>query len=743
MTMERPLLRAAARLSLALGVLFTATVSPAAGQLTGTLRGQVRSEVEAAPIPGAVVEVLGLAGHAVVAGRSGRYELRDVPAGRRVVRVRHIGHAPLEIEVVVPAGREMLIDLSLRLAPIVLAPVEVAAGRDAVGIDTLEASPAELGLAGARALGSSPGLSELGLAEAIHRVPGQEPPDPSSVLYVRGAAADLKLVYLDGAPVYAPFPLGGLIDAFAPGTLGSAEVFLGGAPARYDGGLSYVMDLRTRGVRTDAFRTSGSLDLVSARAAVETPLAPGVSVLASGRAVHGAGTMDPLPYGYTEGLLRADVSLPAGAALHITGFGNEESVLLEQDPVGDGRVEWGNTAAAVRLTLPMDAGGAEVTASLGSFVAGLPLSGSGADRIDAGVRRARLAADVSRRVQDVTLRYGLSLDRLTHSYRATLRDGARTSAEAAGGAVGAYVDGSWRPTGRLSLRGGLRADYFGYGEETALAPRLSLTYMATDDAALTVAGGRYHQYVRAPDAAVLFPHSEESGGGVPDPLSVGASTHLAVSLDQQLAEGLGLGLAGFFKSFEGVALAGSNHASASGVDIWLSRSSDGISGWAAYSLAWIWSGDGGGGGVSDRFAGRHLLSAGLGAPISRRMRLDASVSYGSGLPYAAIPLMTTAAGGDITPAPSSAPKRVSLQSAGDAAPLLPAPDRPYLRLDISASHAWSGRVGGREVQLASYLKLLNTLGDRDALFYRYDADQELRALAAIPTVPVLGVEWRF
>src|SRR5690606_5155891 len=95
--------------------------------------------------------------------------------------------------------------------------------------DTLPASDGELALAGARAIENTPGLSELGVTDAVRGIPGDDP-DPGSLLYVRGAAADLKLVYLAGAPVYAPFPLGGILEPFPPGLLDKASIYLGGAP---------------------------------------------------------------------------------------------------------------------------------------------------------------------------------------------------------------------------------------------------------------------------------------------------------------------------------------------------------------------------------------------------------------------------------------------------------------------------------------------------------------------------------
>src|SRR5690606_5250419 len=105
--------------------------------------------------------------------------------------------------------------------------------------DTVAAAAPELSAASIRALEATPGVAELGIAEAARRFPSEEPIDPSEILYVRGAVADLKLVLLDGAPVYAPFHLAGLIAPFETGVLREASLFLGGAPSRYDGGLSY------------------------------------------------------------------------------------------------------------------------------------------------------------------------------------------------------------------------------------------------------------------------------------------------------------------------------------------------------------------------------------------------------------------------------------------------------------------------------------------------------------------------
>lgn len=728
--------------SLALALLALLQIAPQ----DGSLRGRVRSESTGAAIPGAVVELVDRrAAATATADSSGAYVLRDVPAGRHRVRARQLGYAPLEVEVMVAAGREVAVDITLRPTPIVLEPVRVNGVGTRSATDTVAAPRAELGLAGARAMEGTPGLAEMGLAEVARGVPGQEPVDPADVLYVRGTGADLKLVYLDGAPVYAPFPLGGLLDAFAPGLLRSADLYLGGAPARYDGGLSYILDLRTRGPHTDRTHTSGAMDMLAARALVEAPFGSRSGIMMAGRTVHDVGTgrltEAPLPYDYREGLVRADIAVGEGA-VSLMAFGNGERVWLDGSGVNDRAIQWGNTAVSARYRGTLAGTGVELTAAAGDFRAGLPLSGQQLRVAEGASRRSRFAADLMRRRADLTFRYGASFDRQHQEYRWRHADtsgpwepvGSRAVADAAG----AYVDLGWQVAPEVRLRGGMRADYFSLDGDFRLAPRLSATWLLSERAALTLAAGRYHQYLRQPESR-LFADSS----GVITPLVLGGASHVSLALDQELGVGMRLGVEGFYKSFQRVPEAQATDAHASGVDVWVRRSSGAWTGWAGYSLAWTWSPAEGQ--EPGRFAGRHLLSTGLGAPLGEEGKLELGFVYGAGLPYSAIPFAQSVelSGGPQTLA--SRQRNDSFQGAAGNAPLLPSPTRPYLRLDLSASRTWSREWGGTPMELTPYVKLMNTLGQRDALFYRYEHDQnqEPRPVLLLPLVPVLGVEWKF
>src|SRR5690606_13781460 len=236
-----------------------AIVAPLQGPVPGVVRGHVRSESTAAPVAGARIELVGVAGPGALADSLGNYVLRGVPPGRQIVRASHIDHEALQVEIYVPAGGEFILDFDLEVRPVALPRViaEVLAVRGAR--DTVAAAAPELSAASIRALEASPGVAELGIAEAARQLPTDQPIDPSDILYVRGTAADLKLILLDGAPVYAPFHLAGLIEPLEAGVLRAASLFLGGAPARYDGGLSYVMDLETRAGRRSRHQVSAAV----------------------------------------------------------------------------------------------------------------------------------------------------------------------------------------------------------------------------------------------------------------------------------------------------------------------------------------------------------------------------------------------------------------------------------------------------------------------------------------------------
>lgn len=739
-------------LVLALGL----AAPPLQGPATGTVRGTVRGAGDA-PLAGAAVALQGGAPRVAHTDSAGGYRLRAVPAGRRTLRAWRPDHEPFEVEVEVPAGGEVVVDLSLRPRSIPLAGIQVRGSGATPGepgaepTDSVGAPAAALQVTGMRGMESTPALAEVGLGARPRGSPGQAPADPSDVLYVRGSSAELKLVLLDGAPVYTPFHLGGLLDSFEGETLGGARLFLGGAPARYDGGLAYILDLSTRAGREGRPRTSGSVDLLSARATVEGSATGRARYLLGGRAIHQWGLAPllggRLPYGYGDALARVDVRLGEEQALSLTGFHNRETARLDSAAARSGDVEWGNTALSLRYRGRLGGTTSDVAVAWSGFEARLPVGARPGVPTTGASRRLRATADFARAAGPLRVGYGASFDRtsLRSDVPVPLRSwGVPGERVAEGDVGGAYLDASWQPHARLRLRGGLRGDLFSEDPAPRVSPRMSATWLLTEAAALSLAGGRYHQYVRA-WAPVQSPDPRTPGPDtlyVPAGLAVGRASHLSLALHQRLDPALWLGVEGFFKSFQGIEAPGAARANASGVDLWVRREEGRVRGWLGYSLSWVWSAAAPGR-SGERFEGRQALTAALAGTLGRWGEADVRVAYGAGLPFTAIPMEVSAPEGIDFRAPANLGS--TTRGAVEAAPLPVAPDDSYLRLDFGITRTFTPRWQGVRTSVSPYLRVLNALSRRDALFYHYrhGDDAGPRPLAALPLLPLLGVSWRF
>jgi hypothetical protein len=765
---------------------------------TGTITGRVFSQINGAVVEFAVVEIV--AQDRVISAlsdRSGRYRLDRVPPGSRLIRARALDHSELVIGVRVPPRGVLSLDLTLAVHPIEMSPLSARTSRvdaervERVGVLAEEAPTGTPADAELRVLESSPGMAELGLVQIIQAASSPDPDDASSILYVRGATSDLKLVLLDGAPVYAPFHLGGLIQAFMPDVLGYSRPYVGGAPARFNGGLSYILDLGSRPGRTDRFHTSGALDMMSTRGEVEGPL-PGGSFLASGRYIHGEGpdrlTGEELPYSYGDALVRMDWGIGREGKLSVTGFYNREGVDLIRDasvsgtenaiadeaPIGEDLVpdppapearpkspaEWGNVAGSVRYFGRAFDSDVELTAALGEFTTSLPLDGATPLLVDGLSRRMRVAGLMSRWVGRAQLELGASFDRvsLQHAARSTLDQTSTTfSSRSAGESVGAHAEATMRVLPALMVRGGLRADYF-LADGLRVAPRLSVAWTFLKESSISVAAGRYHQRVLSPETllsseigsfAEIASENPDGTTAATDPsaLQVSSSTHLVAGINSRALEHFVVGLEGYVKSFEDLPVG--PDLETSGLDFWIQRSAGKVNGWIGYSVAWYRPQYEGRKAVP-RTLGRQLLSGGLSAQLMSGFGVDLNLAYGVALPFTPIPQGDEGSrggsgfGGGDSPAPllavASAPGRTDPPP---TSPLAGAARGSYLRLDGTIYRTWVFNWSGVPVSISPYIRILNALDRRDGLFFQFDPDQDRTpvSLGAVPLIPLIGVRW--
>lgn len=722
----------------------------------GTVFGRVLRAETQTPITAASVEIrLPAFSWFLVTDDDGFYRAEGIPAGPVFLVARALDRDPLAASVVVPAGGDVPLDLALERRPVAMPSLfaHIAARRlPAPGLT--RAGFREEGETELRALDSSPGVAEAGLTLDDA---GIDPADPTSVLYVRGAASDLKLVLLDGAPVYAPFHLSGLLDAFPDGVLDEASLYIGGTPARYDGGLSYVLDLKIREGDAERFHVAGAADLLGGTLRAEGPIGPAGRILLSGRALHGLGypiitNEQEMPYGYGDLLGRLDYRLGPGK-FTATGFWNRESVLLDIGRLEDaGAVEsayWGNLAGSASYRIPLADGTFTLRGAHGRFGTGLPLPRdkeldfevSFADVIartvrtrtealfESGGRELRWAAgggfDSYETVVDRrTVLGGRTAHDLTHAVRRA-------------DVVAGWGEAIWEVVPQVEVRGGFRTSYFAPSRRAKFAPRGTVTWHLTEAADLRISAGRFFQVVRGPESILSGDLTGPTISGVlpvldPDQLppstpgsSIAGASHLVVGYAHSLENGVDVGVEGYFKSFDD--LPDANQLHSGGMDLWAQAKEGPVRGWVGYSIAFVWTNDPE---EETPFVGRQLLSGGLSSSV-REFDFGIRLAYGAGLSFASV-----TAGPAETGAPS-----------GDDLPVLSgAPEDSYLRVDAEISRRWVASIGSSSVEIAPYVRVLNALDRRDALFYQTTADQPLTRpapLASLPVIAIFGVSWSF
>jgi hypothetical protein len=715
------------------------------------------------PLPHAVVEATSRGvRHVTTASESGRYSFEGLDPGDVTISVEHVGYEPLTITVMLPAQTSVALDLELAAVPLILPPVDVLGG-GGTAERTLDATVGGTAFAQVdlQALDVGPGVGQSGLADVVAALPGNDPGDATDILFMRGSTADLKLVLLDGVPVSTPFHVAGLMKSFEQGVLGAAELHVGAAPARFDGGLTNILELRTRTARRDRLRLSGAVDLLAASAAVEAPLGSRAGVIGSARTLHGLGEAPlggALPYGYRDALLSASGEPAPGHELRATGFLNEESVRLDASRAPESaRWSTGAGSATYRATL----GGArlDVTGGVSTYRAELPLQpGLPPDaapwtplppplHASAATDRMRAVGELSWGSPSAPVRAGLSFEHLDERF--TARDASRASTSslrASGAVVGAFLDVTRPLADGLSLRAGSRVDHFGRAG-TLFAPRVAISWEIAPEALVTVAAGRYHQPTRTTDLQVEQTLASVGSGGrtLEERLSVASADHVVLGLDQRLTRSVRIGLEGFWKTYRNLPSMEAESVRSSGVDLRIVTAGERRSAWLGYGLSWFWSSVDLSG-SSAEFVGRHLLSAGVSGHLLGPIDAEARVAYGAGLPYTTIPFRSESSATALAVPVSSTIDQISQMGRPDVPPGIDAPlDQTFLRVDVELQTLFEPTWGGHAWRVRPYVRILNALDRRDALFYTYQPwrSDEVMPLAERPLLPLVGVALSF
>jgi hypothetical protein len=218
----------------------------------------------------------------------------------------------------------------------------------------------------------------------------------------------------------------------------------------------------------------------------------------------------------------------------------------------------------------------------------------------------------------------------------------------------------------------------------------------------------------------------------PTLLDVATGDHVVIGLDQSLTSSVRLGLQAYVKRFTGV-LGSDETRRSSGVDLRLRGGGARRDAWLGYALNWSWQ-DSPQKGSSERFVGRHLMSAGYRGPLAGPLRIAARLAFSDGLPLTGIPLDLDS---------ELASPEPPLEPGIDDVPALTGNADDFFRVDLEVFGEWDAPMGSGRVR--PYLRIINALDRRDALFYYFEPwrDPEITPLARQSFLPIVGLAWSF
>lgn len=141
-------------------------------------------------------------------------------------------------------------------------------------------------------------FGEADLIKSLQYLPGVSAgTEGTSGIFVRGGGSDQNLILLDGVPVYNVSHLFGLFSVFNGDAVNSATIYKGGFPARYNGRLSSVLDIRMKEGNMQEFHGSASIGLLASKLMLEGPIKRDkTSFLISGRRTYADLLSYPVQY---------------------------------------------------------------------------------------------------------------------------------------------------------------------------------------------------------------------------------------------------------------------------------------------------------------------------------------------------------------------------------------------------------------------------------------------------------------
>ena len=230
-----------------------------------TYPGALTDSVSGEKIQGAIVYVKELSTGSFT-NDQGIYSI-SLPQGTYTIEFRFMGYKPIIKNPALEVDSKMNINLSK--SSIEINEVTVSdnsyqqqkrqlAGIQKIDMKSIENIPVLFG--------------EGDILKKVQMLPGVVPAvEGDNALYVRGFSHQ-NLVLLDGANVFNPSHLYGIISVFNPDLVKDMTLYKGGLPVQYGGRVSSLLEINTFDGNFNKYSSSGEIGLLSARLSVQGPI---------------------------------------------------------------------------------------------------------------------------------------------------------------------------------------------------------------------------------------------------------------------------------------------------------------------------------------------------------------------------------------------------------------------------------------------------------------------------------------
>lgn len=670
--------------------------------------------------------------------RSGAFQVTLPGPGRVSLHLSRLGYQPGDTTLVIAGDTSVVVALvprPIELGTLAASGLRTRYARSGRELFEAEVQTGVVGMSRAE-VAAVPAFGEVDVLRALQALPGVVPVnDMAATLHVMGGGPDQNVFLWDGARVYAPYHMFGILGAFPAAAVDGVEFYRGALPARYADGLSSVVDIH-QGRAEDGFFADGSAGLIAAGLTAGGPLPVGDGGwMIGGRRTHAhdmlldlTGREFPLAFHDAHGQVRwAPSAAHHVQASFLTTFDRFASGIDERVQAGelDLRTRWSNRVASASWDWLGSRWAGRLRASWSEY----------GGEIEVGDYRGDYLTTDSLRIGEVEVELGRELEMGTLQMGAGVQHGNVGLVGSEDGA-GGYIDGERRGAvavvgtfaqlaivrGRFQFVPALRVDTDLRRKEVHVQPRFSARFSVNENLSGTVGIGRNVQRLQTIyDARTVLP-------GAPlwialaDDEPVAIADGVSVQLDWWSGRMWSFDAGGYVRRLRNVPAwfpEGSrtlealrfDDGRAAGIQFSARRHGERLSGWLAYGLATVdhrdeeaeaW--------YHPPWDRRHSLDAAVFSRLPWGAELSARISYGTGTPFwpfaghQVIARLSTLHGqlmweyNDLAPYWSDTQMR------------MPA----YFRLDLGAR--WEFRV--RNLRFEPFANILNVTGRPNVLYYR-------------------------